>query len=61
MGLVHTGIKKYFMCKMKYSAVSLMLWALFSARGPGYLVHRHGIMDLIKYQQIKKTKPDSLC
>jgi len=27
MGLVHTGIKKYPMCKMKYSDVSLMLWA----------------------------------
>ncbi len=30
-----------------------MLWACFSARGPGHLVQIHGIMDSIKYQQIK--------
>ncbi len=30
-----------------------MLWACFSARGPEHLVQMHGIMDSIKYQQIK--------
>ncbi len=29
--------KKYPMCKMKYNAVFLMLWAYISAGGPGYL------------------------
>ncbi len=30
-----------------------MLWACFSAGGPEHLVYMHGIMDSIKYQQIK--------
>ncbi len=30
----------------------LMLWACFSAGGPGHLVQMPGIMDSIKYQQI---------
>ncbi len=30
-----------------------MLWACFSARGPEHLVQMHGIMDSIKYQEIK--------
>ncbi len=30
-----------------------MLWACFSAGGPAHLVQVHGIMDSIKYQQIK--------
>ncbi len=30
-----------------------MLWACFSAGGPEHLVQTHGIMDSIKYQQIK--------
>ena len=30
-----------------------MLWAYFSAGGPGLLVQIHGIVDSIKYQQIK--------
>ncbi len=30
-----------------------MLWACFSAGGPEHLVQMHGIMDSIKYQQIK--------
>ncbi len=30
-----------------------MLWACFSVRGPEHLVQIHGIMDSIKYQQIK--------
>jgi len=35
-----------------------MLGAYFSAGGPGLLIQIHGIMDSIKYQQIKKSKPD---
>ncbi len=46
-------IKKYPMSTIKYTAGSLMLWACFSARGPEHLVQMHGIMDSIKYQQIK--------
>ncbi len=46
-------IKKYPMCTMKYTAVFLMLWAYISAGGHEYLVQTHGIMDSIKYQQIK--------
>ncbi len=53
MSLVQTGIKKYPMSTVKYTAGSLMLWACFSAGGPGHLVQMHGIMDSIKYQQIK--------
>ncbi len=53
MSLVQTGIKKYPMSTVKYTAASLMLWACFSAGGPGHLVQMHGIMDSIKYQQIK--------
>jgi len=30
-----------------------MMWAYFSDGGPGHLVQTHGIMDSIKYQQIK--------
>ncbi len=30
--------KKYPMCKMKYTAVFVMLWAYISAEGPGHLV-----------------------
>ncbi len=45
--------KKYPMSTVKYIAGSLMLWACFSARGPEHLVQMHGIMDSIKYQQIK--------
>ncbi len=45
--------EKYPMCTMKYTAVCLMLWAYISAGGPGHLVQMHGIMDSIKYQQIK--------
>ncbi len=41
------------MSTVKYTAGSLMLWACFSVRGPGHLVQMHGIMDSIKYQQIK--------
>ncbi len=29
---------------VKYTAQSLMLWAYFSAGGPGHLVQIHGIM-----------------
>ncbi len=53
MSLVQTGIKKYPMTTVKYTAGSLMLWACFSASGPEHLVQMHGIMDSIKYQQIK--------
>ncbi len=61
MGLVNRGIKKYPMCTMKYTAVFLMLWAYISAGGPGHLVQMHGIMDSIKYQQIKnKNLTDSV-
>ncbi len=42
--------KKYPMPTVKYTAGSLMLLACFSAGG---LVQMHGIMDSIKYQQIK--------
>ncbi len=45
--------KKYPMSTVKYTAGSLMLWSCFSARGPEHLVQMHGIMDSIKYQQIK--------
>ncbi len=38
MNLVQTGIKKYPMSTVKYTAGSLMLWACFSAGGPGHLV-----------------------
>uniref|UniRef100_A0A673HGB5 Uncharacterized protein n=1 Tax=Sinocyclocheilus rhinocerous TaxID=307959 RepID=A0A673HGB5_9TELE len=48
--------KKYPMPTVKYTAGSLMLWACFSAGGPGRLVQIHGFMDSIKYQQIKKSK-----
>ncbi len=61
MSLVQTGIKKYPMSTVKYTAGSLMLWACFSAEGPGHLVQMHGIMDSIKYQQIQKSKSDCLC
>ncbi len=54
--LVQTGINKYPMSTVKYTAGSLMLWACFSARGPEHLVQMHGIMDSIKYQQIKKNQ-----
>ncbi len=47
MSLVQTGIKKYPMSTVKYTAGSLMLWACFSARGPENLVQTHGIMDSI--------------
>ncbi len=53
MGLVNTGIKSTPCVKLKYTAVLLMLWAYISAGGPGHLVWTHGIMDSIKYQQIK--------
>ncbi len=53
MSLIQTGIKKYPMSTVKYTAGSLMLWACFSAGGPEHLVQMHGIMDSIKYQQIK--------
>ncbi len=53
MSLVQTGIKKYPMSTVKYTAGSLMLWACFSAGGPGHLVQMHGIIDSIKYQKIK--------
>jgi len=36
-----------------YTVGSLMLGAYFSAEGPGLLIQIHGIMDSIKYQQIK--------
>ncbi len=45
--------KKYPMSTVEYTAGSLMLWACFSAGGPEHLVQMHGIMDSIKYQQIK--------
>ncbi len=45
--------KKSPMSTVKYTAGSLMLWACFSAGGPEHLVQMHGIMDSIKYQQIK--------
>ncbi len=41
------------MSTVKYTAGSLMLWACFSARCSEHLVIMHGIMDSIKYQQIK--------
>ncbi len=39
--------KKYSMCKMKYTAVFLMLWAYISAGGPGHLVYTHHGFDQI--------------
>ncbi len=41
------------MSTVKYTAGSLMLLACFSAGSPGHLDQIHGIMDSIKYQQIK--------
>ncbi len=41
--------KKYHMPTVKYTAGSLMLWACFSAGGPGHLFQTHGIMDSMKY------------
>ena len=38
---------------------SLMLWGCFSSKGPGNLVRVHGIMDSMKYQDIKKKKKTS--
>jgi len=40
--------KKYPICKMKYTAVLLMLGAYFSARDSGYLLQIQGIMGSIK-------------
>ncbi len=51
MGLVNTGLKEYPMCTIKYTAVILMLWAYISAGGPEH--QTNGIMDSIKYQQMK--------
>ncbi len=45
--------KKVPMTTIKYTAGSLMLWACYSAGGPEHLVQMHGIMDSIKYHQIK--------
>ncbi len=56
MGLVHTGIKKYPMCTMKYTAAFFMLWAYISAGDPGHIVQTNGIMASIKYQQIKNQQ-----
>ncbi len=53
MSLVQSGIKKYPMSTVKYTAGSLMLWACFSTRCPEHHVQMHDIMDSIKYQQIK--------
>ncbi len=49
--------KKYPMSTVKYTSGSLMLWACFSARDPGRLFQMHGLMDSIKYQQIKYINP----
>ncbi len=51
MGLVQTWMK---MSTVKYTAGSLMLWACFSAGGPGRLVH-HGFYQI---PTDKKSKPD---
>jgi len=37
--------KKYPMSTVEYTAVSTMLWACFSARGPEHLVQMYGIVD----------------
>ncbi len=47
--------KKYPMSTVKYT-LTLMLWPVFSAGGPEHLVQMHGIMDSIKYQQIKNQQ-----
>ncbi len=41
---------------MLYHWATGTLWAYFSAGGPGHPFQIHGIMDSIKYQQIKKNK-----
>ncbi len=48
MSLVQTGIKKYPMSTVKYTAGSLMLWACFSARGPEHLsdAWHHGFYQI---------------
>ncbi len=56
MGLVNTEIERYPICTIKCTAVIyFMLWAYISAGGLGHLVYIYGIMDYIKYQQIKKN------
>ncbi len=55
MGLVQTGIKST-PCH-KYTAGSLMLWACFSAGGPGRLVQ----MQFYQILTDKKFKPGCLC
>ncbi len=47
------GFGANLMLTVKYTTGSLMLRACFSAEGPGRLVQIHGIMDSIKYQQMK--------
>ncbi len=42
---------------IRYTAASLILWACFSAGDPGHLDQMHGIMDSIKYQQLKNLNP----
>jgi len=46
--------EEYPMPMVKYTAGSCMLWAYLFAGGPGHLVQIHGIMDSIKYKEIKK-------
>jgi len=53
--------EEYPMPTVKYAAGPYMLWAYLFAGGPGHLVHIHGIMDSIKYKEIKKSKPDGFC
>jgi len=45
--------EEYPMPTVKYTAGSCMLWAYLFAGGPGHLVPIHGIMDSIKYKEIK--------
>jgi len=45
--------EEYPMPTVKYTAEYDMLWAYLFAGGPGHLVQIHGIMDSIKYKQIK--------
>jgi len=45
--------EEYPMPTVKYTAGSYMLWAYLFAGGLGHFVQINGIMDSIKYKQIK--------
>ncbi len=57
MSLVNTGIKKYPMCTMKYTAVFLMLWGLYFCWRSWTSVFRYIASWILSYyQQIKNQQ-----